>query len=328
MSSAEPQRPQAAVLVFDIETVPDGPLLCEKAQAEGVISNDWEAQNVWSDVEKTNACLSALGYEFPPHIYHAVVSVCAVFVHPETYSIIDGIKLTVPPGLSYDGFLELERAHLAAFWSFATKHSSLHRVWYDRLQSEFRLNDFQRRKLKPVPVTFCGYNISGFDLPVIEQRSFRHLLACPIREYTLESGYESYRSRYAYEKTYDLMQYVGAMSSGAGSRVGLDALARAIGLGGKMQGMDGSLVAPTYFVDKDAKRIEEYCAVDVLITYGVLLGIQKFRGVIDEKTFAHAVHQFRQILLSDKQPRTYRELEAHSQRFFKWGEAPPGPVET
>lgn len=319
---SDSERRPAAILVFDIETVPDGPLLWAKAEAAGKLpqgGNDpIDAESVWADLDRTAAALKALEYEFPPPLYHAVVSICALYVHPESYTIIDGLKLTAPAGLGYQAFLSEEARMLRAFWNFAQKHAQLNRVWYDRLETEFRLSDYQRKKLKPLPVTFCGYNITGFDLPVIEQRSFRHLITCPIPEYARESGYDSYRSRYAYEKTYDLLQFFGATSS-SGARVGLDALARAIGLGGKMQGMDGSRVAEVYFRDKDAGKIEDYCAIDVLVTYGVLLGVQKFRGIVSEKTFGQAVAQFRALLLTEGKPRTYRELEAHSAAFFERG---------
>ncbi len=314
-------RRPAALLVFDIETVPDGPLLWAKAEASGKLdaasaSANAPADQAWADLPLTSQALKALEYEFPPPLYHAVVSICALYVHPESYAIIDGIKLTAPAGLGYEAFLREESRMLQRFWDFSQKHANIHKVWYDRLESEYRLSDYQRRKLKPVPVTFCGCNITGFDLPVIEQRSFRHLLTCPIAEYVRESGYDSYRSRYAYDKTYDLLQFFGATSGGS-ARIGLDALARSIGLGGKMKGMDGSRVAEVYFADKDAAKIEDYCAVDVLVTYGVLLGLQKFRGILDEKTFSQAVAQFRSFLLTEGKPQTYRELEAHSSDFFQ-----------
>jgi 3'-5' exonuclease len=316
MNPNEAERPSAAILVFDIETVPDGPLLWTKAQADGKLDPETDANAAWGNLDLTQQALKALEYEFPPHLYHCVMSICALYVHPETYAIVDGAKLTVPSGLDYAGFLRQESDNLKKFWEFSKKHATINKIWYDRLESEYRLSDYQRKKLKPVPVTFCGYNIAGFDLPVLEQRSFRHLLTCPIPEYTRETGYDSYRSRYAYDKTYDLMQFLGA-ATGSGGRIGLDALARAIGLGGKMAGMDGSKVAATYFVEKDATRIEDYCAVDVLVTYGVLLGIQKFRGILDEKSFHEAVSQFRNFLLTEGKPLTYRELEAHSAMFFQ-----------
>lgn len=318
---AEPSRPAAPLLVFDIETVPDVPLLWKKALCSSTaesLDHEREAETTWGDLGALQQALQTLEIEFPPVIYQSVVSVCGIFLHPESYSIVDGIKLSVPSGLSYQEFLARERKLLSDFWLFSKKHAGIQKIWYDSIDSQYRLTDFQRKKLKPIPVTFCGYNISGFDLPVLEQRSFRHLLTCPIAEYGQETGYDSYRSRFGFEKTFDLYQYLAAAGS-TSSRVGLDALARAIGLGGKMQGMDGSRVAQAYFEDLAWQTIEDYCATDVLITYGVLLALQKFRGILTEETFADAVGDFRTFLLKEGRPETYRELERQSREFFAHG---------
>jgi predicted PolB exonuclease-like 3'-5' exonuclease len=318
---AEPSRPAAPLLIFDIETVPDIPLLWKKAIGSdkfGSASRDREAESTWGDLNALQEVLASLDMDFPPAIYQSVVSICGIFVHPETYAIVDGLKLSVPAGLSYCEFLDREKRLLKDFWLFSKKHAGIQKIWYDSLDSQYRLTDFQRKKLKPIPVTFCGYNISGFDLPVLEQRSFRHLLTCPIAEYGLETGYDSYRSRFGFDKTFDLYQYLSSSGS-APSRVGLDVLARAIGLGGKMQGMDGSKVAEAYFADFAWQTIEDYCATDVLITYGVLLAVQKFRGVLSEPSFAAAVGDFQTFLLKEGRPETYRELERQSQEFFAHG---------
>lgn len=322
----EPSRPAAPLLVFDIETVPDIPLLWKKALSSSAgesLNHDREAETTWGDLAALQQALQILEIEFPPAIYQCVVSVCGIFVHPESYAIVDGIKLSVAAGLSYREFLSREKTLLADFWAFSKKHAGIQKVWYDSIDSQYRLTDFQRKKLKPIPVTFCGYNISGFDLPVLEQRSFRHLLTCPIAEYGQETGYDSYRSRFGFEKTFDLYQYLSAAGSSS-SRVGLDALARSIGLGGKMQGMDGSRVAQAYFEDLAWQNIEDYCATDVLITYGVLLALQKFRGVLTAESFAGAVGDFRTFLLKEGRPGTYRELERQSQEFFANGADPQG----
>lgn len=320
MPSSELVRPPAPLLVFDIETVPDGPLLWEKAVASGKISSEQPAPSTWGDLTATAECQKALEMDFPPVLYQSVVSICALFVHPESYGIVDGAKFTVPSGLNYAEFLQAEKKVLEDFWLFAKKHSQVLQQWYDHLDSDYRLSDYQRKKLKPIPVTFCGYNISGFDLPVLEQRSFRHLITCPIEDYAKESGYDSYRSRYGFDKTFDLYQFLCATGSSS-ARVGLDALARAIGLGGKMKGMDGSKVAEAYHQDHASQKIEDYCATDVLITYGVLLGLQKFRGVLSESSFAEAVAEFQSFLLKEGRPSTYRELERCSEEFFRHGKA-------
>lgn len=314
------ERPAAPLLVFDIETIPDTPSLWGAAISSGKLTPEEEAidpLDVWGDLTKNERALEALGYDFAPQLYQAVVSVCALFVHPESYQIMGGRKLTLPAPDDYSSFLENERRLLEDFWTFSKKHEETQNIWYDQIDSEYRLTDYQRRKLKPIPLTFCGYNITGFDLPVLEQRSLRHLLACPIRQYGQETGYDSYRSRYAFDRTFDLYQYLYTM--GSSTRVGLNAFAQAIGLGGKMKGMHGSQVAAEYFVERNPKRIEDYCATDVLITYGVLLAIQKFRGILTAKDFSLAVDEFKKFLLKEGRPETYRELAEQSESFFRQG---------
>ena len=176
------------------------------------------------------------------------------------------------------------------------------------------MTDYQRKKLKPLPVTFCGYNIAGFDLPVIEQRSMKHFIPCPIPEYAREFGYDSYRSRYALDKCFDLAQFVNGNAS---QKIGLDILARSMGLAGKLEGMDGSRVGESYYNVGASQLIEDYCAVDVLITYGVYLGVQRFRGILDPEQFADCARQFEKFLRSEGRPTPYRILAEQSQEYFK-----------
>jgi predicted PolB exonuclease-like 3'-5' exonuclease len=304
-------RPQAPLLVFDIETVPDIELLFDTHEPE----LDFEVRDSdrWKTLRVGEAALRKANQNFPPPMFHVVVSVCAVYVHPETYTIMDGFKRTLALPGSRAEFLAREKALLQEFWAFAVKHRDFSRTWYDALAADYRMSDFQRRKMKPVPVTFCGYNISGFDLPVLEQRSLRHLLTCPLAEYGRETGYDSYRSRYAVDKTFDLCQYVAGASS---FRTGLNVLSRAIGLGGKMEGMDGSKVAQAYYDLHQWDAIEEYCAVDVLITYGVLLAVQKFRGTLPDEIFREAVEHFERFLRQEGRPASYRRLAETSDDFF------------
>ena len=305
------ERPAAPLLVFDIETVPDIRLM--KAAYEPVLDFISTPENDWNDLRIVEAIRAQKNIHFPPPLYHQVVSVCALFVHPETYAIKDGFKKTIPTPSSYEELRDGEAQLLREFWEFSIKYREHTRTWYDAVQSDFRMNDYQRKKLKPVPVTFCGYNISGFDLPVIEQRSMRHLLTCPIPEYAQESGYDSYRSKFALDKCFDLCHFIAGNAS---SRVGLDVIAQSMGLAGKLSGMDGSRVAESYFQNKEWELIEEYCAVDVLITYGVLLGVQKFRGLLDTEQFKDCLKQFERFLNQEGKPPSYRALAENSREFF------------
>lgn len=308
------ERPAAPVLVFDIETVPDIPLMMAGYDPQLPHGREFNKERDWADLSVVQLVREQKQINFPPPMYHVVMCICAVFVHPETHTIIDGFKKTLPVCSSYDELLRAEAALLQDFWNFCTKHADAAKIWYDHVQSDYRMNDYQRKKLKPLPVTFCGYNISGFDLPVIEQRSMKHFIACPIPEYGREFGYDSYRSRFAFDKSFDLAQFVNGNAS---QKIGLDILAQSMGLAGKLEGMEGSRVAETYYSLGATQLIEDYCAVDVLITYGVYLGVQRFRGILDPEHFADCARQFERFLRHESRPAPYRILAEQSQEFFK-----------
>lgn len=307
------ERPASPVLVFDIETVPDVPLLYAGYEPQLPDGAVFDVASDWNNLTIVDLIKQQKQINFPPPMYHIAMCICAVFVHPETHAIIDGFKKTVPPCTSYSELLNAEAQLLREFWAFCTKHADAARIWYDSISSDFRMSDYQRKKLKPLPVTFCGYNIVGFDLPVIEQRSMKHFIACPIPEYGREFGYDSYRSRFALDKCFDLAQFVNGNAS---QKIGLDILARSMGLAGKLEGMDGAQVAEAYYSRGASQHIEDYCAVDVLITYGVYLGVQRFRGVLDPEHFSECSKQFEKFLRQDGRPLPYRKLAEQSQEYF------------
>lgn len=312
MSNTSPVRPQAPILIFDIETVPDVVLAHDNYEPK--LDFDFNATTSWRDLKVMEAISNQKKVGFPPTIFHIPISICAVFVHPETFCLMDGFKKSVPTPQTREELLQGERELLKSFWEFSIKYKDINRPWYDRLESDIKLNDYQRKQLKPFPVTFCGYNISGFDLPVIEQRSIRHLITCPIPEYALKDGVDSYRYKYALDRVYDLAAFFSNHQQQC--RTNLDNLARSIGLAGKMEGMHGSKVAEEYFTNQQWERIEEYCAVDVLITYGVFLAMQKFRGALTAQHFAECVEHFKRFLTQEGKPPTYRALAEGSPEFF------------
>jgi predicted PolB exonuclease-like 3'-5' exonuclease len=312
MTPAGPTRPQAPILVFDIETVPDIVLAYDNYEPK--IDFEFDRNTSWRDLRIMDAIKQQKNVNFPPTIFHIPISICAVFVNPETLCLMDGFKKTIPTPTTLEELRAGERDLLKSFWDFAIKYRDHSRPWYNQLESDLKLTEYQRRKLKPYPVTFCGYNISGFDLPVIEQRSLRHLLTCPIPEYALEEGTDSYRYKYANDRIFDLAAFISNHQQQC--RTNLDNLARSLGLAGKMEGMHGSKVAEEYFANGHWERIEEYCAVDVLITYGVFLAIQKFRGALSSSHYKECLDHFRRFLLQDGKPPTYRALAEGSVEYF------------
>lgn len=296
------ERPQAPFLIFDIETVPDIPLLHSSYLSELNPDCEFELEKNWNHYPLLEQIKEEMKKKektenvFPKTIYHMVLSICALYVDPKTYTIVGGLKETIPQVESYQEFRKHEKLLLEKFWKFSNKYQDSY---------------------PKIPVTFSGYNISNFDLPVIEQRSLISFITCPIDEYVKNLGPSSYRYKYASDKVFDLMQFVSNYDN-RNARVGLDVLSRSMGLGGKMEGMDGSRVDYEYFCNHACSKIEEYCAIDVLISYGVFLAIQKFRGILSEEKFKELILWFEQYLLKEAQPESYKELARESKDFFSY----------
>lgn len=104
---------------------------------------------------------------------------------------------------------------------------------------------------------FVGFNILDFDLRFIWQRSVIHQIKPP-REIDF--------SRHKSSPIYDIMYEWSRWSGGVGSRVGLDALARALDLPSPKEGpITGRTVAKAYLQGR-LPEICEYCERDVTVT--------------------------------------------------------------
>ncbi len=312
------ERPQAPFLIFDIETVPDIPLLMVNYGSTLTLPFSFDEETGWNNIAIVEELKKQLNIDFPQTIYHCVMSICAIYIDPETYTIMDGFKRTIPCVKSYQELKRHEKQILQEFWDFSIKHQDYHKLWYDQTLSDRYLSDYQRNRLKKLPVTFCGYNISNFDLMVIEQRSLIHFITCPIEDYVRNLGNDSYRYKYASDKVFDLINFISNYDN-RNAKVGLNILSSALGLAGKMSGMEGSQVAAEYYVHNNSQKIEEYCAIDVLISYGVFLAVQKFRGLLDEESYKECIGWFEQWLCKEGKPASYKELALKSPSFFGYG---------
>lgn len=292
--------PPAPILIFDIETVPDIPLI---AKVYGHEAKDWTDLGIITKIQETH------NITFFPSLYHHVVSIGALFIDPQNYTIYDGFKKSLKPQDDYEQSLLEEKELISQFWNFSLKYQDYNKVWYDKNAVS---GGYQRRPHYPTPVTFCGYNIHQFDLPVLEHRSIKHKVPCPIEAYVKDTGYQSYRSPFAIDKTFDLFKYLCPSN-----KISLNAWAKAIGLSGKMEGMNGAEVQTEFFQEKNIQKIEDYCAVDVLITYGLFLNLQYFRGYIDEILYQECLKDFREFLLHEHRPKAYSELYENSTTYFK-----------
>ncbi|MCA9677107.1 MAG: 3'-5' exonuclease, partial [Myxococcales bacterium] len=151
------------------------------------------------------------------------------------------------------------------------------------------LEDFGRfvGKQRTVLVT---YNGRAFDLPVIALRSLGH--GVPLPWYYQERGV---RYRYSEDGHIDLCDWLadhGATRSGS-----LDALARLIGLPGKV-GVDGSQVEGMYRAGHLA-AIQSYCLADVAQTALLFLRFRLLQGQLPAPAYRDAARALLDELQAD-----------------------------
>jgi predicted PolB exonuclease-like 3'-5' exonuclease len=151
------------------------------------------------------------------------------------------------------------------------------------------LEDFTRfvGRAHPVLVT---YNGRAFDLPVIALRSLCH--GVPLGWYYRE---KNVRYRYSEEGHLDLCDWLadhGATRSGS-----LDAVARLIGLPGKV-GVDGSQVEGLYRAGQLA-AVQRYCLADVAQTALLFLRFRLLQGLLAPGEYQGAVTALLDALAAD-----------------------------
>jgi 3'-5' exonuclease len=151
------------------------------------------------------------------------------------------------------------------------------------------LEDFSRfvGRARPVLVT---YNGRSFDLPVIVMRSLCH--AIPLPWYYRD---RDIRYRYSAEGHLDLCDW---LADHGASRAGkLDAIARLIGLPGKI-GVDGSQVDGLYQAGH-LESIQKYCLADVAQTALLFLRFRLLQGQLAPDGYRERTSALLEALAAD-----------------------------
>ncbi|HUS65731.1 MAG TPA: ribonuclease H-like domain-containing protein [Kofleriaceae bacterium] len=130
---------------------------------------------------------------------------------------------------------------------------------------------------RPVLVT---YNGRTFDMPVLAMRSLH--CGVPMPWYYRD---RAVRHRYSEDGHIDLCDWLA--DHGAARSSSLDALARLIGLPGKI-GVDGSQIEGMYRAGL-LDRIQDYCLSDVAQTALLFLRFRLLQGVLDRDRYQRAV---------------------------------------
>jgi predicted PolB exonuclease-like 3'-5' exonuclease len=141
--------------------------------------------------------------------------------------------------------------------------------------------------LRPQLITFNGHR---FDLPVLRYWAMvNRVLAAGLQV-------RSYFHRFS-DDALDLCDALGSFSPGV--RVKLDEISKILGLPGKPEGVDGSLVEEMV-VAGQIEEVARYCESDVLNTYRVWLVYELFRATITSKQLDWSEAQMRDFVANRK----------------------------
>jgi predicted PolB exonuclease-like 3'-5' exonuclease len=134
------------------------------------------------------------------------------------------------------------------------------------------------------------YNGRSFDLPVLALRCLRH--GIPLRFFFQDKEYRHRYSDAGHIDLYDFLSEHGAAKVGS-----LDAIARVVGLPGKV-GVDGSQVEGLYNAGQ-LDLIKKYCLTDVAQTAFLFLRYRLLQGVLDGTQYQRAAQQLFESLEAD-----------------------------
>jgi 3'-5' exonuclease len=153
-----------------------------------------------------------------------------------------------------------------------------------------------------------SWNGSGFDLPVLHYRALKAGVQAPRYWETGEEDqsfrWNNYLNRYHWRHL-DLMDVLSGFQ-GRG-RASLADMALLLGFPGKL-GFSGAQVWDAVLGGK-LEAVRNYCEIDVLNTYLVLLRFELFRGRLDDAAYRHELERLRELLRGS--------AEAHHQLFLK-----------
>jgi 3'-5' exonuclease len=122
----------------------------------------------------------------------------------------------------------------------------------------------QYRRCKSGRRNMVGHNIAGFDVPFLIRRSW--LLGVDIPDGIFDANW-----RYLDRTFVDTMQRWQA-GNYRDTFVGLDRLGKALGIGGKTEGVDGAVFSRLYYGSQDERaKALEYLIRDVELTWAVAL---------------------------------------------------------
>ncbi len=152
------------------------------------------------------------------------------------------------------------------------------------------------------------YNGRSFDLPVIALRCLR--FGVPLRFFFQDKDYRYRFSDTGHIDLYDFLSEHGAARVGS-----LDAIARVIGLPGKV-GVDGSQVEGLYNAGQ-LQTIKHYCLADVAQTAFLFLRWRLLQGELDANGYRRAAETLYAALEADGRVRPVLERIDRARLFLQ-----------
>ncbi len=214
---------------------------------------------------------------------------------------------------SGNDFLPLEQQRVVAISCLLRSRDQL-KVWTlgDLHSSEAELIARFFEGIEKYTPDLVSWNGSGFDLPVLNYRALKAGVQAPRYWETGDEDqgfrWNNYHNRYHWRHL-DLMDVLSGFQ--ARGRASLADMALLLGFPGKL-GFSGAEVWGAVLGGQLA-AVRNYCEIDVLNTYLVLLRFELFRGRLDGAMHEQELARLRELLRSSG--------EAHHQQFLQAWEA-------
>jgi 3'-5' exonuclease len=212
------------------------------------------------------------------------------------WEIYDARPMPSPPGhrIVCAAMCILKDYRPTAFKIVALPPSSSSLVLNKQISEELQVRSLVKylEEAKPILVTWNG---RGFDIPVLQARSFKYGVSAPW-------WWNSRDTRYRYSTTghIDLMDQLS--DYGAGKRAQMQAYARMIGLPGKLPGEDGGKVMSMLEDPNGLERVRRYCLSDVFQETLLFLRFELLRGQMSAEEYRVHVDAFRFFVEGDGGP--------------------------
>lgn len=255
---SESKHKHKKFLIFDIETIPD----------EDIADNLYDIKFA-NDVERR----AEMAKKFPKHPFHKILCISmmiAVFSEEKEQ-------------------LEIKRYRCFGLGDIVRKKEKEEEE-DEKLTEEDMISKFFDVFRCYKNICLVTFNGRGFDVPVMKYRAMKHNLNCSHFYDDDSASYLNRYGKYDYQTKKEMMYHYDLMDLMADygqSKCKLQDLCYLFNFAGKL-GMDGSQVLEEY-EKGNINDIKNYCDIDVLNTYLVLLRFLRHRNELSKKEYDNSI---------------------------------------